>query len=319
MSSRLLPFGESSLDNVKSKMSRLLILLLLLKGTILIADDVESIHYKGRDYRLFPVSPEEIHSNVYSDESDDEALQTGARPFEASLQVFVPAYGWRHYCTAAIIDDCKVLAPAHCLTLFPEFSLRVQVGVLDFKTTPEDFSQFINISDVYLHEDYEEGIRSIVNDIGFGFLSQTLVFNEHVQPAKITLSRKVMRNCLMYGRGSVIVDGPLYSVPLETEVRIKPYKICQPVHQQLGFEMTYKQVCLERNSSNYLDVLPCLADGGGLLLCGREHDYLAGIASYTFFCQEHLPAVYTQLVSYFAWIKDHKNDNCRLKVHYEDN
>ncbi|KAH9523396.1 Chymotrypsin-1 [Bulinus truncatus] len=188
------------------------------------------------------------------DEVQDSRIINGveaplfSRPYQASLQVHIPNRGWFHICGAAIIDVDRLVSAAHCLIPFPADRLRVEVGVLNLKAPPLEYTQFIDVLKVEWHEDYlQDDYLSYPNDIGVIYLKHPMVYNENVQPAKIApVGQKFdEQECSISGWGSTIFGGRSSAKLQEANMTKWTYERCLQVHQDNGYFVGPKHACVK--------------------------------------------------------------------------
>ncbi|KAH9523398.1 Chymotrypsin-1 [Bulinus truncatus] len=223
--------------------------------------------------------------------------QLFSRPYQASLQVHIPNRGWFHICGAAIIDVDRLVSAAHCLIPFPADRLRVEVGVLNLKAPPLEYTQFVDVLKVewrgwgvfrscgkelhYLQDDY----LSYPNDIGVIYLKHPMVYNENVQPAKIAPVGQTFdeQECSIFGWGSTRFGGPSSAKLQEANMTKWTYERCFQVHQDNGYFVGPKHACVKGivNDQGYAPGA-CQGDSGGPLMCGEKRIYLLGVSSYVF-------------------------------------
>ncbi|KAH9523390.1 Transmembrane protease serine 3 [Bulinus truncatus] len=265
-----------------------------------------------------------LHQNISMiertfDETQDSRIINGvdaqlfSRPYQASLQVYIASRGaWYHICGAAIIDVDRLVCAAHCLTPFPASWLRVEVGVLNLRAPPLEYTQFIDVLGVEWHEDYaHDPSRAFPNDIGVIYLKRPIVYNANVQPAKVSPGGQTFddQECVISGWGSSYFGGPSEAKLQEANMTKWTYEKCLELHLAEGAYIPPTHLCV-KGKPNEQGLSPggCKGDSGGPLLCGEKRQYLAGVASYVFDgCSVDYPTVYTKVASYKSWISDRKH------------
>ncbi|KAH9496695.1 hypothetical protein Btru_009685 [Bulinus truncatus] len=210
-----------------------------------------------------------------------------ARPYQASLQVNIPPFGWFHFCGAAIIDVDRLLTAAHCLTVYPVEALRVEVGVLKLHAPPLEHTQRIDVMAVEIHKDYTRNVSlGFPNDIGVVYLKQSLEYSPNVQPVNIAPLGLTfdLQECIISGWGDVHFQGPSPAVLQEALVTKWTHESCRHWHETLGIHITTNHLCVIGTKDEHVDAPgACHGDSGGPLLCGESQKYLAGVASYVLF------------------------------------
>ena len=86
-------------------------------------------------------------------------------------------------------------------------------------------------------------------------------------------------------------------------------QICNMVlgcHEEDQADVTEKMICVHE------DTPPegsrpsiCFGDSGGPMMCGSEHNILAGITSWGADCSGNYPSVFTRVSAYRDWIYQH--------------
>lgn len=106
----------------------------------------------------------------------------------------------------------------------------------------------------------------------------------------------------------------LSSVKMKVSVRPFPHSNCTKKYEMLDMEVTDKQLCAggQRGKDS------CSGDSGGplMLVRDRNHWFAAGVVSYGLGCgRKDWPGVYTNITTYYDWIKDTilKNDQKKKK------
>ncbi|KAH9523389.1 hypothetical protein Btru_039905 [Bulinus truncatus] len=252
------------------------------------------------------------------DEVQDSRIANGvesqlfSRPYQASLQVYLPSRGgWFHYCGAAIIDVDRLACAAHCLYKYPAEILRIEVGVLNLKAPPLEYTQFIDVLAIEGNEDFSlDESQGFPNDIGVIYLKHPMVYNANVQPAKIAPAGQTFDDveCVISGWGSSVLGGPKSAVLREANVTKWTYERCRDLNQQFGVSISPTHHCV-KGKANEAGLAPsaCSGDSGGPLLCGDKRQYLTGVASYVIDCSGDYPTVYTKVAGYNEWINNRKH------------
>ncbi|KAH9523391.1 Chymotrypsin-1 [Bulinus truncatus] len=252
------------------------------------------------------------------DEIQDSRITNGvesvlfSRPYQASLQVHIPDRGWFHICGATIIDVDRLVCAAHCLTPFPANWLRVEVGVLNLRAPPLEYTQFIDVLGVEWHEDYS-GVAAdaFPNDIGVIYLKNPIKYNANVQPAKVAPVGQTFdeKECVISGWGSnTYLGGPSNGKLHEANMTKWTYEKCLALHQSFSYNISPTHLCV-KGIPNEQGLTPssCSGDSGGPLLCGEKRQYLVGATSYGWDCTGNYPSVYTKVSGYNEWINNRKH------------
>ncbi|KAH9523388.1 Chymotrypsin-like elastase member 2A [Bulinus truncatus] len=204
--------------------------------------------------------------------------------------------------TSHIIGVDKLVTAAHCLTPFPASLLRVEVGVLDLSKDPLILTQIRNVSTVYAHENFTASPGAVYNDIGVVFLTHPLVYNDNVQPAKLSPGGQAVDNlsCVVSGWGRTGPNSPQSPVLLEGKMSTQSFRNCQTLMGEFGVTITRDQLCAKAESANGSG--PCFGDSGGPLMCGKNYKFLTGVASATLNCDVSIPTLFTKVSNYIDWI-----------------
>ncbi|KAH9523393.1 hypothetical protein Btru_039911 [Bulinus truncatus] len=240
-----------------------------------------------------------------------------SRPYQASLQVHIPPYGWFHFCGAVIIDKDRVLTAAHCLLSFPADILRVEVGVLNLRAPPLEYTQYMDVLSVRPNEGFSmEESKGFPNDIGLVYLKNSIQFNANVQPAKIAPGGTTFddQECVVSGWGRLWYNGPLPAHLQEAKMRKMSYAQCLAAHERFGVWVDQNHLCVigEADENGNAPGV-CNGDSGGPMLCGEKRQYLAGVTSYSFSkCDTSLPFVYTRVSGFNSWINNSKHPKFTL-------
>nr|XP_029717270.1 melanization protease 1-like isoform X1 [Aedes albopictus] len=218
-------------------------------------------------------------------------------------------------CGGSLINTRYVLTAAHCVYSTHEYELTLRLGDWDIELDPDcdkdgncnDKAEFVNVSRIIIHPEYKrDHTGSKVNDIALLRMEKALPGNYTVyilpicMPMSITLMQDLFanRNVSIVGWGS---DGN------ETRNRFKMYSVITTIsnhkcEKELEKTISDSQMCAKSLTDNYSDA--CEGDSGGPLQIQINGTYyLIGIVSYGPRCgTTTLPAVYTRVTSYMAWI-----------------
>lgn len=104
-------------------------------------------------------------------------------PYEVTL---VDNFNNSIICGGSIINTYLILTAARCLTNYVANFSGTELKVTAGKRGNQ---QSVNVSEIFIHEDYDPGLGLLLNDVAILVLSNGLVFNNYVDPARFPMHR----------------------------------------------------------------------------------------------------------------------------------
>ncbi|KAM9350957.1 transmembrane protease serine 11D [Symphorus nematophorus] len=227
----------------------------------------------------------------------------GAWPWQVSIQIKS-----RHHCGGTIINSRCVLTATHCFLKYLRISrshFRVVAG-LHVLSAPGDQAQIRSISEVKMHEDYDDVTSD--KDVTLVLLSSPLNFTDHVQPVCTphNVTHEFILNfshCFITGWGSTYHKGRMMNRLQEVEVELIDRRTCNLISWYDGL-ITENMICagLESGAAD-----SCQGDSGGPLQCYSEDEdrfYVVGVTSFGDECGlPHRPGVYARTSRFAGWLQ----------------
>ncbi|XDV22396.1 hypothetical protein PO909_027297 [Leuciscus waleckii] len=214
-----------------------------------------------------------------------------SRPYMVSIQV-----KRQHSFGGFLISDEFVLTAGHCR--MKTEVLTVVVGAHNLR----EMNVRINVKSYYKHPDYSE--KPFLNDIMLLRLEKKVEKNENVEWISIPKTEGDIAAdsvCSVAGWGSLVTNGTVSPVLMETNVKIMNNKKCEN-----SWGSTYsaaQMMCVYGHGGS------CDGDSGGPLVCG---DTAVGVTSFgdIYHCNSHeYPEVYTKISAFLPWIKNIISNN----------
>ncbi|XP_062912830.1 tissue-type plasminogen activator isoform X2 [Mobula hypostoma] len=210
----------------------------------------------------------------------------------------------------SLIASCWVLTAAHCFQdkQKPQ-ELRVVLGRTKVKE-PTVGEQILEVEEYFVHKGYSEDTFN--NDIALIKLR-----SKNGRCAKMTRSVRTVclpqkgqrladwMECQISGYGRLQpFDHKFASKLKEGNVRLYPANKCTP-DQLDNRNVTENMICAGNTQGTNDDA--CKGDSGGPLVCEAKGQMsLQGIISWGISCgKKGVPGVYTKVVNYLEWIRDH--------------
>ncbi|KAH9513739.1 Chymotrypsin-1 [Bulinus truncatus] len=213
--------------------------------------------------------------NETSQNRERRRLELFSRPYQALASKSISRRtAGSIFCGAVIIDDDRVLTAAHCLLSFPADILRVEVGVLNLRAPPLEYTQYLDVLSVRPNEGFSmEESKGYPNDIGLVYLKNSIQFNANVQPAKIAPGGTTFddQECVVSGWGRLWYNGPLPAHLQEAKMRKMSYAQCLAAHERIGLWVDQNHLCVigEADENGNAPVY-VTANSGGPMLCGEK-------------------------------------------------
>ncbi|VVC39890.1 Serine proteases, trypsin family, serine active site,Peptidase S1, PA clan,Serine proteases, trypsin [Cinara cedri] len=233
--------------------------------------------------------------------------QKGAWPWQVSLQLLHPAFGFvGHWCAGVLIQPTWVLTAAHCIKN-EQFSLPLAAlwtAVLgDWnKDVEEHTEERIPIDEVIIHDMF----HNYQNDIALMKLSRpTNITNTNVRCLCLpptTNDTPIPKVCVTTGWGKIKPNGPLSSKLRQIKVPVHNTSVCRDKYGP-AVPINEGHLCAGRMDGKGGG--PCVGDSGGPLQCSGPNGrwFLAGLTSFGSGCAKPgYPDVYTKLSFHLPWI-----------------
>ncbi|EDS40346.1 serine protease hepsin [Culex quinquefasciatus] len=232
----------------------------------------------------------------------------GQWPWHAAL-----FQGKVYKCGGTLIDQRHVLTSAHCVVVqrnrrpLAAGDVTIQLGKLDLDDD-KDYVQIMNVSEIRIHEEF----GTHINDIALLVLSSSVVYSDYVIPICIESIQTAKANDLEGRRGWTVgwgeTEGGKLSKVLKTaQMPVVNNTVCVQSDSQLyGRFISDKVFCAgDQNGTSV-----CRGDsGGGMYSLAGDQWELRGIVSFagykseTASCDTMRYVVFTNVASYYHWIK----------------
>ncbi|XP_059177384.1 fibrinolytic enzyme, isozyme C-like [Physella acuta] len=225
-------------------------------------------------------------------------------PFMVSLQVYEEEQ-WYHLCGAVLVHTCVAVTAAHCMDVYPNYSMRVVAGSTSLVDDGNINLQVVHVSRYLKHENYADKMN-YPNDIALVYLSSPVTLTQYVQLAQLPPPTELFNGsqCVISGWGvthRVAVTAP--DNLMTANITALSHTDCNKVFKQHGrfIFATHKHICVQDLKDSKTSA--CIGDSGGSLMCGEGQGYLTGIISWAYgTCYGGLPSVCTRITSYLDWI-----------------
>merc|ERR1719167_589201 len=204
-----------------------------------------------------------------------------------------------HFCGGSILNENTVITAAHCTVIWEDASEVVIVAGEHNKKVDEGTEQYVDVSKLETHENYQ----NLQNDIALWHLADSLTFDDAVQPVPMPEPNQIAEGpCTVTGWGTLSSGGKTPDVLMKVDVPLVSDTKCK---LEYPLSIVESMLCAGEAGKD-----SCQGDSGGPLVCpkGDGSVYLAGVVSWGRGCGAIFsPGVYTE-VSYFVnWIEQHKN------------
>ncbi|GAB1867484.1 Chymotrypsin-2 [Camponotus japonicus] len=215
-------------------------------------------------------------------------------PYQASLRDSLNDN--RYFCSGAIISAHYVITTAQCLIeKFDEpYNVNVAVGSNYLDTPYALYKATIFI----VHAGYNKLLN--LNDIGLIYISETILFNEKVQPITLPVVDRNYDNypLIFTGWGKLWTGGPIPNHLQEIIVKGYSQETCKSISNNI--KKTH--IC----TFTIMDEGMCYGDAGSPLVADGV---LIGLLSYSYGpCGTGFPDVSTRVFYYKSWINFHTKE-----------
>ncbi|XP_030634122.1 elastase-1-like [Chanos chanos] len=245
-----------------------------------------------------------------------EIARPNSWPWQISLQ-YKSGSNYYHTCGGSLIRKQWVMTAAHCVD--SRRTWRVVLGDHNI-SAHEGKEQYIGVSHVYIHPNWNSNRISNGYDIALLRLSNEAVLNSNVQLALLPPSGQVLPHnnpCYITGWGRTSTGGQLSSQLKQAYLPVVDHKTCSS-GSWWGGSVKTTMVCAGGGSLS-----GCQGDSGGPLNCqvsGRY--YVHGVTSFVSAqgCnQQRKPTVFTRVSAYISWLENVSNSIFYLSNNYNMN
>ncbi|KAG7197998.1 hypothetical protein KM043_016223 [Ampulex compressa] len=218
----------------------------------------------------------------------------GEFPYQVSLQIINSEH---HFCGGSILNEDYVITAAHCLTSKDPENIMVIAGTHDLRYSHTTH----RVENIIIHEKYNRS-DSWINDIALlkvqdPFVKSALVsFIRLPNPMDVVEANDV---ATVSGFGRLWFNGMRTKRMHWVNIFIADQKYCENMYKPKN--NIYKtQICAYDPTAVRG---ACKGDSGGPLTVDKK---LVGIVSWSKNCADiKYPSVYTRVVYYLDWIKQH--------------
>ncbi|MEQ2292647.1 Elastase-1 [Ameca splendens] len=230
-----------------------------------------------------------------------EVATPNSWPWQISLQ-FKSRSNFYHNCGGTLIRRGWVMTAAHCLRR--SVTRRVVLGDHDISNN-EGSEQYMNVSQIYIHPNWNSSNINGGYDIALVRLSTDAVLNNNVQLGVLPPSGQVLAHnhtCYITGWGRNQTGGSLSTQLKQAYLPVVNYRTCS---RKGWWDKSVKRtmVCAGGGSNS-----GCQGDSGGPLNCIVNGQWVVhGVTSFVYFlgCNTYKkPTVFTRVSAYISWMNN---------------
>jgi len=229
----------------------------------------------------------------------------GQFPYALEMEYY-GALGWKHQCTAVLIDPYYAITGAKCVNNFNVINVRVWAGMLVRENYTLTNAQQISVNQIIVHPSYSEYVSGIPYDIAVLRFSWAA---DLARPNVALATLPADNSNDFHVPGCTIIGWGRYG-PDQTFAWTLQYAYNDVI---TNAECTYAMTGISNSQiwdthlccqSNPVGIGVCSGDSGSPVLCtatGTDTGpiYVAGIASWTVmnaqYCNENFPTVYVRI------------------------
>ncbi|KAL7837620.1 hypothetical protein SRHO_G00273310 [Serrasalmus rhombeus] len=206
----------------------------------------------------------------------------------------------------SVLPHCRHVeaAPIYCSRLFGQRTYRVVLGDHNI-SQHEGKEQYISVSRVYIHPNWNSNMISNGYDIALLRLSADATLNSYIQLGSLPPSGQVLPHnnpCYITGWGRTQTGGSLSSNLKQAYLPVVDYKTCSS-SSWWGGSVRTTMVCAGGGSLS-----GCQGDSGGPLNCQVNGKYYVhGVTSFVSAqgCNvQRKPTVFTRVSAYIGWLEN---------------
>uniref|UniRef100_A0A673M6B5 pancreatic elastase n=1 Tax=Sinocyclocheilus rhinocerous TaxID=307959 RepID=A0A673M6B5_9TELE len=228
-----------------------------------------------------------------------EVARPNSWPWQISLQ-YLSGGSYYHTCGGSLIRANWVMTAAHCVDTSRTW--RVVLGDHDIYSQ-EGREQYMSVSNVYVHPNWNSNNVASGYDIALLRLSSSASLNTYVQLATLPPSGQVLPHnnpCYITGWGLTSTGGSLSAQLKQAYLPVVDYSTCTR-SDWWGSTVKNTMVCAGGASDS-----GCNGDSGGPLNCQVSGQYVVhGVTSFvsSLGCNTtKKPTVFTRVSAYTSWI-----------------
>ncbi|XP_031423917.1 elastase-1 [Clupea harengus] len=233
-----------------------------------------------------------------------EVARPNSWPWQISLQ-FKSGSSYRHTCGGSLIKRGWVMTAAHCVD--SQRTWRVVVGEHNLNSN-EGREQYLSVSRVYVHPNWNSNSVANGYDIALLRLSSEANLNNYVQLANLPPSGQVLNHnhpCYISGWGRTSTGGNLSAQLKQAYLPVVDHRTCSS-GSWWGGTVKNTMVCAGGGKDS-----GCQGDSGGPLNCQLNNRYYVhGVTSFVSGrgCNEvRKPTVFTRVSAYIGWMENIMN------------
>ncbi|KAL2091025.1 hypothetical protein ACEWY4_013288 [Coilia grayii] len=229
-----------------------------------------------------------------------EVARPNSWPWQISLQ-FKSGSSYHHTCGGSLVKRGWVMTAAHCVD--SQRTWRVVAGDHNINTN-EGREQYMSVSRVHIHPNWNRNNVAGGYDIALLRLSSEATLNSYVQLARLPPSGQVLPHnnpCYISGWGRTSTGGSLSAQLKQAYLPVVDHKTCSS-GSWWGGTVKNTMVCAGGGKDS-----GCQGDSGGPLNCQVSGSYYVhGVTSFVSgkACNEtRKPTVFTRVSAYIGWME----------------